>query len=70
MRKNTSVPAANMCLASKLTLNSFTPFLNLQCAHHPKNATLTNSLACQMVVSSLSICEQVFELVFQKGLID
>ena len=62
MRKSTSVLAANMSLESKLTLNSFTLFLNLQCAHHPKNATLTNSLACQMVVSSPSVSEQVFKL--------
>ena len=62
MKKNTSVPAVNMSLESKLTLNNFTPFLSLQRAPHPKNATLTNSLACQMVVSPPSGSEQVFEL--------
>ena len=62
MKKNTSVPAVNMSLESKLTLNNFTPFLSLQHAPHPKNATLTNSLACQMVVSSPSVFKQVFEL--------
>ena len=51
------MPAANMFLECKLILNSFTPFLNLQHVPHPKNATLTNSLACQMVVSSLSLSD-------------
>ena len=62
MKKNTSVPAVNMSLESKLTLNNFTPFLSLQHAPHPKNATLTNSLAYQTVVSSPSVSEQLFEL--------
>ena len=64
MRENTSVPGANMSLKCKLILNSFTLFLSLQHAPHLKNVTLTNSLAFQMVVSSVSLSDLVLDGVF------